>query len=46
MNRNSIQTSSLNEDVRELNVIEVGTLFLGGGPATLGVFAHAYQINK
>jgi hypothetical protein len=24
----------------------VGTLFIGGGPATLGVFAHAYQIGR
>ena len=26
--------------------IQVGTLFIGGGPATLGVFAHVYQTNK
>jgi hypothetical protein len=27
-------------------VIDVDTLFVGGGPATLGVLANAYQTNR
>jgi len=29
-----------------MKVIEVGTLFIGGGPATLGVLTHAYQTGR
>jgi hypothetical protein len=32
--------------MEEKNFIEVGTLFVGGGPATLGVMTHAFQTNK
>jgi len=27
-------------------VIDIDTLFVGGGPATLGVLANAYQTNR
>jgi len=27
-------------------MVEVTTLFIGGGPATLGVFSNAYQTNR
>ena len=30
---------------QEVKVIHVETLFIGGGPATLGVFSNAYQTN-
>lgn len=30
---------------QEVKVIEVDTLFIGGGPATLGVISNAYQTN-
>ena len=31
---------------RELKIIEVETLFIGGGPATLGVLSNAYQTQR
>ena len=30
----------------DAKVIEVDTLFIGGGPATLAVLANAYQTSK
>ena len=27
-------------------IIEVDTLFIGGGPATLGILANAYQTQR
>lgn len=31
---------------REQKIIEVETLFIGGGPATLGVLSNAYQTSR
>lgn len=39
MNRNSILSST---NQTRNSIIEVQTLFVGGGPATLGVISHAY----
>ena len=29
-----------------MRIIEVETLFIGGGPATLGILANAYQTSR
>lgn len=31
---------------RDAKFIEVETLFIGGGPATLGVLSNAYQTSR
>lgn len=42
MNRNTVQSSASYNSSPNDNNIFVGTLFIGAGPATLGVFTHAY----
>jgi hypothetical protein len=32
--------------VRDPKIIDVETLFIGGGPATLGVLSNAYQTSR
>ncbi|CDW84955.1 UNKNOWN [Stylonychia lemnae] len=48
MNRNAVQSlGSHNSNIcPQDNNIFIGTLFIGAGPATLGVFTHVYQMNK
>ena len=31
---------------QDMKIIEVETLFIGGGPATLGILANAYQTSR
>lgn len=33
-------------DKHTIKTIEIETLFIGGGPATLGVLSNAYQTNR
>lgn len=44
MNRNAVQSlGSHNSNISpQDNNIFIGTLFIGAGPATLGVFTHVY----
>ena len=35
-----------NDPVKEIKIIEVESLFIGGGPATLGILSNAYQTNR
>ena len=39
----SLETQNVPDPIK---VIEVETLFIGGGPATLGILANAYQTNR
>ena len=40
--------TSINKETKKTSpqVIDIDTLFVGGGPATLGVLANAYQTNR
>lgn len=36
----------MSESKAQVKIIEVETLFIGGGPATLGVLSNAYQTDR
>ena len=44
MSNKKNKLSSINKEAKKLSpqVIDIDTLFVGGGPATLGVLANAY----
>jgi hypothetical protein len=36
----------VSEKISKAKTVEIETLFIGGGPATLGVLVNAYQTNR